>query len=83
MTVGVKLPSDFIVLDPVKEEARKQETMLRVYKVLNDPFFYLTFLLPIFLFMRFLRLWKEYGDDESLTTAVAYDIPVDIDPALA
>ena len=83
MTVGVKLPSDYIVLDPIKEEARVQATMFWIDKVVQNPLFYLTFLLPIFLFMWFRKSWKTYGDDEPLTVVVDYDIPEGIDSALA
>jgi len=82
MTVGVKLPSAFIVLDPVKEQERAQATMFWVDKVLGDPLFYLTFLLPILLFMRYRNMWKKYGDDAPLSVVVDYDIP-DMDSALA
>lgn len=82
ITVGVKLPPEYTVLDVAKEDVRQQETMFRFDKIITNPLFYLTFLLPILLFTRYWKMWKKYGDDEPFTVVVDYDIP-NIDSALA
>lgn len=75
VTVGIKLPANYITLDTEKEQARIIFWRSSREQALHSDIFYFMLLLPVWVFLYLFGKRKKIGDDEPTVDMVHYEAP--------
>jgi len=80
ITIGVKLPKSYTQINKDKETARKAFVLSTGEKLIKSNIFYLSFLIPLLVFLYVNKKREQHGKEEKLPTVTTYEPPKELTP---